>query len=160
MSTPAPLLSARLAAALSAALLLAGCLATDDRRVMVRRDPNVVAERERLKNTNYEEYLIQLSEQSMARELTAELRASEQHYALTRKHVRAALADLPREPDDVYEEDRARVLYRPWSDVGPALPEPEPEPEPEPAEEPAEEPAPEDDSDGGDEDSPWGGDDW
>lgn len=111
---------------------LPGCLGTRTERVKVRRDPALIEQNERamqpLTPSEIEELFAREEER---RQVSPELKRSNEHYRDTRDAVEATLAGIPRDPWRAEELERRRVLVRPWADVGSKRP-PDPDPLPEP----------------------------
>jgi len=170
---PRPVL--RLAGA-ALAVLASGCLATEDRKVSVRRDQELLDAKRAAQKLTHDQLKEQWAQAREDRRPSPELVRRGRRLDQTEEAVAAVLRAVPEDPWDRYERERRDVLYRRWADhksplaplepdrsgppgwIGPKVPELEvdedlqaalrqPEAEAEPA--PAEE-------EGGDD--PWGGD--
>ncbi|MBL4849172.1 MAG: hypothetical protein JKY65_26910 [Planctomycetes bacterium] len=118
------------------ALLLAGCVGSDDpQRIHVRRTPEIIA-RDDASPKNYAQLREELKQQDEANALTGELKRSEGYLKVKRYKI-GLITRAPRDPWADYEGDRRRALYRHFGDRFSAPPvfagEPLPGEEPPPA---------------------------
>lgn len=107
-----------LTAVAAATLLLSGCLATENERIMVQRDPGLV--------TRAERDTVVVQKIWPPEPISATLEASVREMRSDEHLVRAELATVSEDPWATYEDERADVLVRPWADapwIRPPLPE-------------------------------------
>lgn len=124
--------------------LLAGCLATQDERIVVQRDPEDLLRKRAVAKLSYAEFLEGRINEAQALEwdlglptareqegaegarLPTEhlysavpqwgIRESLTHDEHTRAHVRDVLAPIPEDPWRAYELERRAVLWKDWGD--------------------------------------------
>lgn len=156
---------------LTVLLALVGCLNTRNTNpIRVRRDPEVLAEREREQQLTFAEIREQQLAEREAYRLSPELSFSQRELEQGRERLREILARVPGDPWRSYELDRREIFYRNWRDIYADPPEIEPDTDGPPGwlgpriedPEPAAGPQPEDFPEEGEGDDGWdeGGDDW
>ena len=99
-----------------------GCVETSDHKVMIRRDPDVVAEQRRYDSLTYFEFLAEREDAFEATRLSVELERRGAEREVTLKQLRAVMRTVPTDPWVDYELERHDVMYREWADARGPLP--------------------------------------